>query len=523
MSYSTDNFQVVLESFQLDGSGSPLDSRTIRRAFAEAECDFGSQEHTVFNRETTLWAFLYEMLHTGPQRTLQAAVLAVRQLRIAKGLDPNSPNTGTYAAARAKIDIAVPLSLLQTVAKNAEQSVPRGMLLCGEHVTLMDGSTDSMPDTTENQERYPQPKSQEAGLGFPLRRFVVLISAATAMVQMVAFGTWSGKGSSELGLLTSLFDQLKTASKQIRILVADRYYCSYLTIAVLAHFGIKLVTRLHGSRLIDFADAENVRRKRNGDFHVVWKRPQRPFWITDRLWEIIPETMTLRLVRVRIRTEGSRTRGFFVVTNLMDTERHPSDAIREMYRSRWHVETDLRTIKTFMSLDILRGKTPDMVDREFAMGLLAYNLVRAKMLETAMKMREEAPQQSKATKHQAPRTKTTTAKKKATKTTKNKIAPQKVTARHLSFSVTMKSIAISYLTIHFMNTPMRRACLNAAQTDRTATQVGNRPNRYEPRCIKRRPKPHRLMLQPRETLREHLKRGTSPTQNGDEAATMLGE
>jgi hypothetical protein len=336
-----------------------------------------------------------------------------------------------------------------------------------------------------------------------------------------------------LGLLASLFDQLKTATKQIRILVADRYYCSYLTIAVLAHFGINFVTRLHGSRLIDFADAENVQRKRNGYFHVVWKRPQRPFWITDRLWEIVPETMTLRLVRVRIRTEGSRTRGFFVVTNLMDAERHPSDAIREMYNSRWHVETDLRTIKSFMSLDILRGKTPDMVDREFAMGLLAYNLVRAKMLETAMKMREEEPQQSKATKHQAPqtttaKTKTSTAastKTKTTtkKTTKNKIAPQNVTARHLSFSVAMKSIAISYLTIHFMNAPIRRACLDAAHTDRAATQVGNRPNRYEPRCLKRRPKPHRLMLEPRETLREHLKRGTSPTQDGDEAATMLGE
>jgi hypothetical protein len=262
---------------------------------------------------------------------------------------------------------------------------------------------------------------------------------------------------------------------------------------------------------------------------VVWKRPRRPFWITDRLWEIVPETMMLRLVRVRIRTEGSRTRGFFVVTNLMDAERHPSDAIREMYRSRWHVETDLRTIKTFMSLDVLRGKTPDMVDREFAMGLLAYNLVRAKMLETAMKTRENAPRQAKATKHQTPRTKTTkktkttTTKTKKSKTRTNQIASEKVTARHLSFSVAMKSIAISYLTIHFMNTPMRHACRNAAHTDRAATQVGNRPNRYEPRCIKRRPKPHQLMLEPRETLRERLKRGESPTQDGDEAATMLGE
>lgn len=98
-----------------------------------------------------------------------------------------------------------------------------------------------------------------------------------------------------------------------------------------------------------------------------------------------------------------------------------------------------------------------------------------------------------------------------------------MTARHLSFSVTRKSIAISYLAIHFMDAATRRTCVNASRTDRSSVQVGNRPDRYEPRCLKRRPKPHRLMLEPRQWLRERLKHGLSPTQDGDEAATMLDE
>ena len=513
-SYSTESFHDVLASFQLDHSGALLDAKDIRRAFADAECDFGYQDHTVFDKSTTLWAFLREMLSTGTQRTLKAAVQDVQQLRIAKGLDPNSANTGTYGPARAKIDVNVPRSLLHTVAKNAENAVPEAMRLCGLKVTDIDGSTHSMQDTEENQEKYPHPKSQKAGLGFPRWRNIVLISAATAMVQLYAVGPWSGKGTGELSLFVSLFEQLRSASDWIDVIVGDKYYCSYHLIAVLRHFNIRFVTRLHGSRLIDFAGADEVKRQKNGDFHVTWRRPARPFWMNDTLWAIVPETLTLRLVRVRIDVPGSRTKGFFVVTNLMDAGAYPSDAIRELYRHRWNVEVDLRTIKSFMELDILRAKTPEMVEKEFAMGLLAYNLVRAKMLETAVNVREEASQRkSEMLKKSEPER----------KPTKNKIEPEDLTARNVSFSAALTSIAAAYVTVHFMSESMRIAYRIQAELNRLTVQVGNRPDRSEPRCNKRRPKPHRLMLEPREVLRERLLRGESPTQDGDEVAVLLGE
>jgi hypothetical protein len=368
-----------------------------------------------------------------------------------------------------------------------------------------------MQDTDENQAKYPQQKAQQAGLGFPIWRVVVLISAVTAMVQMVAVGPWRGKGTGEMSLFVSLFDQLREASSWIGVIVADKYYCSYPMIAVVWYFDIFFVTRLHGSRLIDFADGKNVKRQKNGDFHVTWIRPARPFWMVDWMWNIVPETMTLRLVRVRVTTPGGRTEGFFVVTNLMDAIKYPSDAIRELYRGRWNVEVDLRTIKSFMELEVLRAKTPEMVEVEFAMGLLAYNIVRAKMLQTAISVRKEAKRkkpEKAASKQKAP---------------KNKIAAEDLTARHVSFSVALTSIVASYVTIHFMSDTMRKTCREVAESNRRSVQVGNRPDRLEPRCNKRRPKPHRLMLEPREKLRAQLLQRKHPAQDGDEAAMLLGE
>jgi hypothetical protein len=515
MSYSTANFNDVLASCQLDRSSELLDSKTIRRAFADAECDFGHQEHTVFDKSTTLWAFLREMLRTGTERTLKAAVADVQQLRIAKGLAPNSGATGSYSHARMKIDAKVPQTLMQALAKNAEPYVPREMRLCGLHVSELDGSSNSLQDSERNQEEYPQSKTQKAGLGFPMWRVVVLISAVTAMVQIVAVGPWRGKGTGEASLFVSLFEQLRKAASWIEVIVANRYYCLYHLIAVLAHFHIRFVTRLHGSRLINFADAETVRRKRNGDFHVVWKRPQRPFWMLDWMWNVVPETMILRLVRVRVETAGARTKGFFVVTNLMDDKAYPSQAIRELYRGRWNVEVDSRTIKSFIELEVLRAKTPELAETEFAMGLLAYNTVRAKMLQTATAVRREAATD------QAKENVKTSAKK--AETTGNKIEPKDMNARNVSFSIALTSIVSAYVTVHFMNGTMRKACRDITEANRQTVQVGNRPDRVEPRCNKRRPKPHRLMQEPCQVLRERLLQGHCPTQDGDEAAEQLGE
>ena len=43
-----------------------------------------------------------------------------------------------------------------------------------------------------------------------------------------------------------------------------------------------------------------------------------------------------------------------------------------------------RQIKTNLSLDILRGRSPQLIERELWMHAIAYNLVRALLLEAAL-------------------------------------------------------------------------------------------------------------------------------------------
>ena len=64
-----------------------------------------------------------------------------------------------------------------------------------------------------------------------------------------------------------------------------------------------------------------------------------------------------------------------MVTTLLDHKQFPEEAFAELYRRRWLAELFLRDIKIAMNMDVLRCKTPDMVDKELYMHLIAYNLV----------------------------------------------------------------------------------------------------------------------------------------------------
>ncbi len=49
---------------------------------------------------------------------------------------------------------------------------------------------------------------------------------------------------------------------------------------------------------------------------------------------------------------------------------------------RWSVELDIRSIKCSLGMDALRAKTTERVRAEFWSCLLAYNLIRANMLQS---------------------------------------------------------------------------------------------------------------------------------------------
>src|SRR5664279_3016877 len=228
-----------------------------------------------------------------------------------------------------------------------------------------------MPDTEENQSEYPQSGTQKSGLGFPLTMLVALISLSTGAVLRWATGPCRGKHTGEQALFRTLMPHLARGD----IVLADRYYCNYFTVALLLERGVDLVTRQHQRRVTYFRRGKRLGRH---DHLVDWVRPQRPDWMDHETYARMPEHLTVR---------ETETAGRILVTTLTDEKSVKVAQIDELYRQRWQVEVDLRSIKAHMGMDILHSKSPAMVNKEIAAYLLAYNLVRALMARAAAGVR----------------------------------------------------------------------------------------------------------------------------------------
>lgn len=461
-------FRLVLASF-LQASDLPfsdaLTEEEISEAFEEEASWFSQEEGDIFTPPLTLWAFLSQVLYKGEQRSCLAAVSRVIVLLVALGREPCANNSGGYCKARAKLPETVLQRLATRVADGCERKVPEAWLWKGRHVKLADGTTVSMPDTEKNQAEYPQQGSQKEGLGFPVARMVVLLSLATAMLGGMAIGPYSGKETGELALMRQLLDQLDPDD----ILLTDRYFCSYFMIALLLARHTEFVARLHHARK---AEAYRLERLGKKDDLVQWQRPQKPDWMDQATYDRMPKSLTLRQIEVTVTQPGFRVESLVIVTTLTDPKEYSRDDIAELYHKRWLVELDIRAIKCSLSMDVLRCKTPEMVRREIWTCLLAYNLIRKTMLQTAMEFN--------------------------------------LSPRQLSFANAIQTMAASWVVLPTLDHSSITLMIIAQRASLTCPIVGNRPNRIEPRAVKRRPKPMRLLNMPRETAREQLRRGVDP-------------
>jgi putative transposase len=465
--YATDpslprRFRLIQASF-LQHDGLPfadvLPEPTIQKAFADAEADFAQDEEDVYTPALTLWAFLSQALHAKEMRSCAAAVARVVVLLVALGQEPCSDNTGAYCRARAKLPAAVIRRLTTDLADGCEGRLPRRWLWKGRRVYLVDGTTVSMPDTAANQAAYPQADTQAEGLGFPIARVVVLLSLATAMVQGMAMGPYAGKETGETALLRELLDQLAPGS----ILLGDRYYCSYFMIALLQELGIDVVARLHQRREADFRRGQRLGA---GDHIVTWTKPERPAWMDEATYQRMPASIQVREVYVQVHQPGFRVESLVVVTTLTDATQYTKDDVAELYHQRWLAELDLRAIKVTMGMDVLRCQSPEMIHREMWTCLLAYNLIRQAMLEAALQA-ERSP-------------------------------------RELSFTAALQKVAAAWAVLAVCEPTLRVALVTAQLHDMAKNIIGERPNRVEPRAVKRRPKPHKLLTEPRVIARAKL-------------------
>jgi putative transposase len=434
-----------------------LPAAEVEQAFVEAGVAFGSSRRSVFTPALTLWAFLSQVVQ--PAKSCSAAVLRVAALLVALGGSPCALDTAAYCRARAKLPAVVIRKLALQVSRRLEEAVPTDWLWQDRHVALVDGSTMTMPDTEENQKAFPQPTSQKPGLGFPIIRAVFLLSLATAAVTGMAYGPYKGKETGETALLRQLFDDVAAGT----VLLADRYYCSYWMVAMARQRQLDVVFRLHQLRHYDFRIGW---RRGPNDHTVVWAKPARPEWMDEATYAALPEELFVREVRYQVTTPGFRVRELIVATTLLNAHDYPSEVLADLYRDRWHVELDIRAIKQSLQMEHLRSKTPFMVEKEIWAHMLGYNLLRKLAVQAAQE--------------------------------------RGVHPREVSFTATKD--AVSAVWSQWTVAEVAERVRQGRQLLPTIAQarVGDRPDRYEPRAKKRRPKEYPLLNKPRKEARAEL-------------------
>lgn len=430
-----------------------LDEQLIGKAFGSASLLW---QGWIYTPAVTIWVFLSQCL--SPDHSCREAVSRLVAWRVAQGHRRCSPDTSAYCTARDALPESACQELVRQTARQLEAEAPSEWLWHGRRVRIVDGTTLTMPDTAANQAQYPQPASQRAGCGFPMARVVAIFSLTVGVVLDAAISRCAGKRTGE----NSLFRTLHQALAPGDVLLADRYFSGWFDLALLAARGVEAVVRKHQLRPTDFRTG---RRLGPDDQLVEWHKPARPEWMSREEYAALPDRLLLRELRIRIRQRGFRTRQIVVVTTLLDAQQFTADEIAKLYRRRWQAELKLRSLKVVLQMDQLRCKTPHRVRNELWMHLLAYNLIRRLMALAALEA-GTAPWQ-------------------------------------ISFKGALQTLG-NFLPLLVLGMPLQAGC-QALIACIAAHPVGHRPNRYEPRLLKRRPKKYKRLREPRQHYKSQMR------------------
>ncbi|MHC4752764.1 MAG: IS4 family transposase [Planctomycetota bacterium] len=406
----------------------------------------------IFSPWTTFWAFLWQVLHM--QASCSHAVAHVLSWRGMAGL-AMSPNTAAYCKARQRLS----LTILRRIHRCLRASLHQPGWL-GRRVKVIDGSSLSMPDTSPNQRRWPQPVGQKKGCGFPVLKWEVVFCLHTGAMLDWAVGKLK---HSERKLFYRLWKTFTPGD----ILLADRFYGSYGDLAKLKVNKMDGVFRLHQNRKIRFPGETSLGHH---DALVTWEKPKYPNRVMSQAeHDLLPPELTVRVLQFPTEKKGFRTQKISLVTTLLDPKEYPKQALAELYKRRWDAELHLRTIKAHMGMDPLKCKTPVMIEKEIHINCIAYNLVRLLIV-------------------------------KSTQTTD--LQPIQI-----SFFRSLQLIVefAPRLTLLLHTEPERIPSLTARLLQAIAkSTIPPRPGRTEPRARKRRPirGPYGLLNQPRHLYKE---------------------
>jgi len=417
----------------------------------------------IYTPLVTLWVFLGQALNA--DQSCSSAVTRFNAYRVSRRLKPCSSETSAYCQARKRLPERFFSDVARQTGRALDDESQVGWLWNNRRVYLYDGSTVTMPDTPANQTAYPQIPGQRPGLGFPIARMAAVISLSCGAIVDLGICRFAGKGQSELGLLRRLMKVFRPGD----VMLADRLMCSWAEIAALQSLGVDCVVRHSVIRKLDFRCG---RRLGKDDQIVSW--PKRyPRRREDRAFTTdLPDHLQIRVCRVHVERPGFRSKLLVLATTLLDPIEYPKEELASLYRARWNVELDIRSLKQTLQMDTLRCKTPSLVRKEIWTHVLAYNLIRTIMAGAAAKF--------------------------------------DIDPRTLSFKMTVQTLQAFQPVIAFID---RRDSIVRMQLYEdflvaiAVHRVGDRPDRFEPRKRKSTYRRQLFMTVPRHEAKRQILKG----------------
>lgn len=401
----------------------------------------------------TLAIFLAQAMSA--DRSCQNSVNSHVVQQLASGLTPNSTYTGGYCRARQRLPLAMIKGLTQTLEHLLHDQSQGRWLWKERRVRVVDGTTVTMPDTEANQQTFPQQRGQQPGLGFPICRVVGITSLETGALINAAIGRFNGKGGNEQTLLRTIQDSFQAND----VVLGDAFFATYFFIAAMQEKGVDIVMEQQGARRrsTDFRCGKKIGKT---DHIILIEKPKVcPDWMSENDYASAPEALEIRELRIKGKT---------LITTLRNAKHYSKLELAMLYKSRWHVELDIRNIKDTLGMNILSCKTPEMVEKEIWVYLLAYNLLRMLMAQSASLAN---------------------------------MLPRRLSFKHcLQLWLSAQPIANNLDDTQLVT-------LFLLMSER---QVGQRSGRVEPRAVKRRPKAYPLLMVPRQKAQEAVLRFGHP-------------
>jgi hypothetical protein len=328
----------------------------------------------IFQLPLVVWMMIMQRLDG--KATLSTAVQQVVEQRPQSLLSEHkrirektvSSYTGAYSDARQ----AMPVKVAEKVADRVLEHLllpARRQALPGwdRRVLVLDGSTLEMPHTPELVKAYPPASNQQGASHWPVMRLLVAHELTTGLAERPCWGPMYGPGAvSEQSLTERLLERLEPS-----VLMGDINFGVFSVAFAAAQRGHDLLLRLQPNRA--GVVGRGLPLTSGTDREVCW-RPSA--W--DRQHH--PELPADACVRGRFVVQQVTTSaGTSVTLYLFTTLTLAVEQLLQLYGQRWKVETDLRSLKQTLKLQVLRCHSVDMIAKELILAIVGYNLVRAVM------------------------------------------------------------------------------------------------------------------------------------------------